>query len=45
MEQVHAGEAVTLPAGAELIKGDVRDRDAVSRCGASTGCPGLDRGD
>lgn len=31
LEQVHAGEAVSLPAGAELIKGDVRDREAVAK--------------
>jgi len=31
LEQVHAGEAVALPAGAELIKGDVRDREAVTK--------------
>ncbi|MER8827714.1 NAD-dependent epimerase/dehydratase family protein [Mesorhizobium sp. M0938] len=30
LEQVHGGEAISLPAGAELIKGDVRDRDAVA---------------
>jgi len=30
LEQVHAGEAVALPAGAELIKGDIRDREAVA---------------
>ncbi|MER9605262.1 SDR family NAD(P)-dependent oxidoreductase [Mesorhizobium sp. M0243] len=30
LEQVHAGEAVALPAGTELIKGDVRDREAVA---------------
>ncbi|TIT03902.1 NAD(P)-dependent oxidoreductase [Mesorhizobium sp.] len=29
LEQVHGGEAISLPAGAELIKGDVRDRDAI----------------
>ncbi|MBZ9951766.1 MULTISPECIES: SDR family NAD(P)-dependent oxidoreductase [unclassified Mesorhizobium] len=31
LDQVHAGEAVNLPAGAELIKGDVRDREAVTK--------------
>ncbi|PBC19348.1 NAD-dependent epimerase/dehydratase family protein [Mesorhizobium sp. WSM4307] len=30
LEQVHAGEAVTLPTGAALIKGDIRDREAVA---------------
>jgi dTDP-L-rhamnose 4-epimerase len=31
LEQVHAGEVITLPAGAELIKADVRDREAVTK--------------
>lgn len=31
LEQVHAGEATAMPAGAELIKGDIRDPVAVSR--------------
>ncbi|MCA0015738.1 SDR family NAD(P)-dependent oxidoreductase [Mesorhizobium sp. B292B1B] len=31
LDQVHAGEAVNLPAGAELIKADVRDREAVTK--------------
>ncbi|RWD38651.1 SDR family NAD(P)-dependent oxidoreductase [Mesorhizobium sp.] len=30
LEQVHGSGAIGLPAGAELIKGDVRDRDAVA---------------
>ncbi|TIM65306.1 MAG: SDR family NAD(P)-dependent oxidoreductase [Mesorhizobium sp.] len=30
LEQVHGSEAISLPAGAELIKGDVRDRAAVA---------------
>jgi dTDP-L-rhamnose 4-epimerase len=30
LEQVHAGEPVSIPDGAELIKGDVRDREAVT---------------
>ncbi|MES0025734.1 MULTISPECIES: SDR family NAD(P)-dependent oxidoreductase [unclassified Mesorhizobium] len=31
LEQVHACETVALPAGAELIKGDIRDREAVAK--------------
>ncbi|TIV29634.1 MAG: SDR family NAD(P)-dependent oxidoreductase, partial [Mesorhizobium sp.] len=30
VDQVHGTEAINLPTGAELIKGDVRDRDAVA---------------
>ncbi|TPM22788.1 SDR family NAD(P)-dependent oxidoreductase [Mesorhizobium sp. B2-3-3] len=30
LEQVHGAEAISLPAGSELIKGDVRDRGAVT---------------
>ncbi|RWL50284.1 MAG: SDR family NAD(P)-dependent oxidoreductase [Mesorhizobium sp.] len=30
VDQVHGAEAINLPTGAELIKGDVRDRDAVA---------------
>ncbi|MER9233023.1 SDR family NAD(P)-dependent oxidoreductase [Mesorhizobium sp. M0622] len=30
LDQVHGGEAISLPPGAKLIKGDVRDRDAVT---------------
>ncbi|MER9952016.1 NAD-dependent epimerase/dehydratase family protein [Mesorhizobium sp. M0047] len=30
LDQVHGGEAVSIPAGAELIRGDVRDRDALA---------------
>ncbi|MGX8008936.1 NAD-dependent epimerase/dehydratase family protein [Mesorhizobium sp. ORM8.1] len=29
LEQVHGAEAIILPAGAELMKGDVRDREVV----------------
>jgi dTDP-L-rhamnose 4-epimerase len=31
LEQVHRAEAVSVPAGAELIKGDVRDRDVLAK--------------
>ncbi|RWF15666.1 MAG: SDR family NAD(P)-dependent oxidoreductase, partial [Mesorhizobium sp.] len=30
LEQVHGADAVTMPAGTELIKGDVRDRSAMA---------------
>ncbi|MER9266792.1 SDR family NAD(P)-dependent oxidoreductase [Mesorhizobium sp. M0410] len=30
LDQVHGGEAISLPPGAKLIKGDVRDRDAIA---------------
>lgn len=30
LEQVHGSEAITIPAGAELTKGDVRDQDAIA---------------
>ncbi|WFP66173.1 MULTISPECIES: SDR family NAD(P)-dependent oxidoreductase [unclassified Mesorhizobium] len=30
LEQVHGSEAISIPPGAELIRGDVRDRDAIA---------------
>lgn len=30
LDQVHEGGAISLPSGCELIKGDVRDRDAIA---------------
>jgi dTDP-L-rhamnose 4-epimerase len=31
VEQVHGAEAISLPAGSDLIKGDIRDRDTVTK--------------
>lgn len=31
VEQVHGAEAISLPAGSDLIKGDVRDREAIAK--------------
>ncbi|RWA81645.1 NAD(P)-dependent oxidoreductase [Mesorhizobium sp.] len=31
LDQVHGSETISVPAGAELIKGDVRDREAVAQ--------------